>query len=145
MSTSTFWRTKGLGNGRFERRPLEQSKTLSIDLPSFRNLDESKSQADELRRTVVRLADFDGDGQSTDLAVLSDVGQLTGWKDLVTDPSILENVTERFLGDLLRRDETVEIDVRMMTEWLFGRASLLMSLTIGQTADVRRLSLRQAG
>lgn len=123
---------EGKGNGRFERRPMPQSKSLKIDSPSLKSLWDQKSQGDGLRRTVVRLADFDGDGDRTDLVVLDAQGRLLAWQGLVTDPTILDQVTEIFLARLLRGDEVVELDVETLTGWLLGRSSLLLSLTEGK-------------
>lgn len=119
---------QGLGTGRFAKRPLPQSKTIELKVPSLRNLMESRDVADELRRTIARLADFDGDGRRTDLVVLDPDGRLRGWLDLVPDPTVLEQAGGRFLQDLLAQDRTLDVDAETLVGWILGRASLLVRM-----------------
>ncbi|TAH36387.1 MAG: hypothetical protein EYC70_11345 [Planctomycetota bacterium] len=125
---------KGLGNGRFEQSPLPEpfSRKLEVDSPSILKLYGDREEGDALRRTVVRLADFDGDGRRTDLALLDDQGELRGYRNLVPDLSILDTLTDKFVADLLRRRSDVELDTRTLMGWLLGRSSVLVSLTEGR-------------
>ena len=123
---------KGLGNGRFAKRPLPQSKTLKVEAPSILDLARGRDAADSLRRTIVRLADLDGDGNDTDLLVLDEGGKLRGYRNLVPDRAILDRVADGFLSDLLRSSEVLALDVETLTGWLLGRTSLLVSLTRGK-------------
>ncbi len=119
---------EGLGNGRFRKRPMPQSKSLEVKSPSLLDLFKGRDAADELRRTIVRLADFDGDGIQTDLVLLEPDGRLRGWEGLVTDPSVLEQAGDRFLRDLLKRKKVLDIDADTLVGWLLGRASLLVQM-----------------
>jgi len=127
----------GNGKGRFSKRPLPQSRSLKIRSPSILSLLRNKDEADSLRRTVVRLADFDGDGRATDLVVLDASGALAGWRNLVSDPSLLDHVTAHFLRQLLAQRENLDLDVETLAGWLLGRASLLVSLTHGKEPSFR--------
>ena len=131
---------KGLGNGKFESKPLPApfSKKMEVDSPSILNLYQNREQGDALRRTLVRLADFDGDGRRTDLAVLDERGELTGYRDLVPDLSILDTLTDKFVADLLRARGDLDLNARTLTGWLLGRSSLLVSLTNGKQPFFRR-------
>ncbi|MBL7008842.1 MAG: VCBS repeat-containing protein [Planctomycetes bacterium] len=119
---------EGLGNGRFSKRPMPQSKTLKVKSPSLLNLFKGRDAADDLRRTVVRLGDLDGDGLRTDLVVLDPDGRLRCWRDLVRDRRVLEEAGSRFLRDLLKRDKTLDLDADTLVGWLLGRASLLVQM-----------------
>ncbi|RMH01205.1 MAG: VCBS repeat-containing protein [Planctomycetota bacterium] len=117
---------EGLGNGRFGKRPMPQSRTLKVESPSLLDLFRGRDAADELRRTVVRLADFDGDGRRTDLVVLDPEGRLRCWRDRVPDRRALDEAGSAFLRDLLRRRRTLDLDADTLVRWLLGRASLLV-------------------
>ena len=123
---------RGRGNGRFEKRPMPLSRKLEVDIPSVRELLSTRDQGDSLRRTVVRLADFDGDGRWTDLAVLDEFGELRGYAGVVRDPSVLDGHTQRFIRQLLTARGSLDLNIRTATEWLLGRASLAISLTHGR-------------
>lgn len=129
---------KGLGKGRFRKKPMPQSKIgLEIEAPNLLDLYRDRNKADPLRRTVTRLADFDGDGVATDLVMLDEKGNLTGYYGLLRDASVLDQHTDRFIADLLRAEEVLELDVETMAGWLFGRASLLVSLAHKNQPDFR--------
>ena len=119
---------EGLGNGRFRKRPMPQSKSLAVKSPSLKNLYAGRDAADELRRTIVRLADFDGDGVQSDLVLLEPDGRLRGWRGLVRDPAMLGETGSLFLRDLLRGGKSLELDADKLVGWLFGRASVLLDL-----------------
>ncbi|KAA3608282.1 MAG: VCBS repeat-containing protein [Planctomycetota bacterium] len=127
---------KGLGRGRFGRKPMPESKIgLEVEAPSVLKLVDKRDEADPLRRTVLRLADFDGDGQASDLVMLDHEGALKGYRHLVPDPSVTERHTQRFIQDILRSDKVLELSIQTLAGWLFGRASILVSLTHGKRPD----------
>ncbi len=129
---------EGLGNGRFRKRPMPQSKSLELKSPSLLDLFRGRDAADALRRTVARLADFDGDGRATDLVLLDPDGRLRGWRGLVEDPAVLERAGDRFLRDLLQREKVLDLDVDTLIGWLLGRASLLVQLAESRPPDFER-------
>jgi len=124
---------KGLGNGRFSKRPMPETKKLEIDSPSILKLGGQKEEADALRRTVVRIGDLDGDGRRTDLIVLDEKGALTAWSGVILDRRILDEASHLFLRDLLKKNRVVELDLATLAGWLFGRPTLLLSKTRGKT------------
>jgi len=128
---------KGLGNGRFSKRPMPETKKLEIDSPSLLNLGSQKEDADALRRTVVRIGDLDGDGRRTDLIVLDEKGTLSAWSGVIPDRRILDEASHLFLRDLLKKNKVVQLDLATLAGWLFGRPTLLLSKTRGRTPVFR--------
>ncbi|MFQ5749041.1 MAG: FG-GAP repeat domain-containing protein [Planctomycetota bacterium] len=124
---------KGLGNGRFSKRPMPETKKLEIDSPSLLKLGGQKEEADALRRTVVRIGDLDGDGRPTDLIVLDEKGGLSAWSGVIPDRRVLDEASHLFLRELLKKNKVVELDLATLAGWLFGRPTLLLSKTRGRT------------
>ncbi len=119
---------KGLGNGRFAKRPMPQSRRLEVELPALRDLRRQKKSADARRRTVVRVGRLFASERPRDLVVLDERGELRAYAGVVDPDQDSPDLAARILAELLQA-RSVEVDLHWIYGWLLGRASLLLSLT----------------
>jgi len=80
---------------------------------------------------VSLLADLDGDGLASDLALLDGEGTLSLYKNLVADISTLEHINEDFLREQLKGDGDASIDEDMLMGWVYEQKSTLLNLAAG--------------
>ncbi len=123
---------KGRGDGRFQKRPLPQSKSVKIKLPSILDFAAAEDEAEEVRHSVYRLADFDGDGLATDLVAMDSLGGIKVWNDVVESNDAISKLSEQVLSKALKSPKEVEFDMQAIGKWAMGRTSLLASLADSQ-------------
>ena len=126
---------KGKGDGKFQRRLYKERKVV---LESGRIQDEIKKGKDSLqeqRESIVRLADFDGDGVSTDIVLLSPDGMLSAWFNIAKSTGRVAEIANQFLRDAFAESGEMEVDLGTLTSWAMGRTSALVSLTQGLSPD----------
>ncbi|MBT7012903.1 MAG: VCBS repeat-containing protein [Planctomycetes bacterium] len=121
---------RGLGNGRFEKHAL-YAKRIKFKSDSVFGLLNRRDEARAVRRTVSLLADLDGDGLASDLALLDGEGTLSLYKNLVADISTLEHINEDFLREQLKGDGDASIDEDMLMGWVYEQKSTLLNLAAG--------------
>jgi len=129
---------QGKGDGRFQHRPMKQSKSVEIKLPSLLELAADKDDAEEVRHSVYRTADFDGDGVATDLVAMNPFGGLKVWLGVVADESEMSGLANQVLKRALAAPKKVELDIQTIGKWVMGRTSLLPSLADGRAPDAIR-------
>ena len=130
---------KGTSEGTFGKRVFRE-KTVTVK--GDRLLDviaEKKEEVSERRKAIVRLCDLDGDGRATDVALLEATGRLRSWQGVVDDPEVVDALAEKFLRETLSGEETLDLDLSMLGEWVLGRTSALLALTYGRLPDSDRV------
>gem|GEM_PF-922696 len=130
-----FFVFRGKGNGKFESRLYKQIKVV---LESGRIQDEIKQGKDEFQKqrdAVVRLADFDGDGQRTDLALLGANGQVDVWWKIAENREDVDTIASGFLKRAFEDEGKLKVDLNTLTSWAMGRTSALVSLAEGKKPD----------
>ena len=119
---------KGRGDGRFHKRPMKESKSIKLRIPSLISLVKGKDSAEEVRRSVFRLADFDGDGWKNDLVKLDPFGVVRAYSNVVTEPDGLDDLAGKMVEEVLKAPNVVELDIETIGRWALGNTSLLASL-----------------
>lgn len=127
---------RGTGTGSFSSRPL-YDRTVVVKGGSLLALARSeKDRLGDLRKSIVRRGDLDGDGQATDLLVLEPQGLLRVWLAATPAGSAGTDARERFLQDTLGSSKKeVTFEIEELAEWVLGRTSALLALTRSRPAD----------
>ena len=94
-----------------------------------------KEDIQKQRDAVVRLADFDGDGHRTDLALLNGDGQVDVWWKVAGNREDVETIASGFLKRAFAEKGKLQVDLSTLTSWAMGRTSALVSLAEGMTPD----------
>ncbi|MDP6850702.1 MAG: VCBS repeat-containing protein, partial [Planctomycetota bacterium] len=122
---------KGRGDGRFEKRPMKESKSIKLKVPNLSSLIKEEETIEDARQAIYRIADFDGDGRSTDLVALSPTGVLKTYLDVVSHPDLLDDLAESKIREILISSSVIELNAETIARWALGRTSLLASLVDG--------------
>ncbi|MDP7063085.1 MAG: hypothetical protein QF489_09180 [Planctomycetota bacterium] len=128
---------RGRGDGRFETRVFRERKATLQGDSLLSIYKEERDQFSELRRKIVRMADFNGDGERTDLVTLDSDGTLQVWLDLISDESVLHSAIEKFLQQTLSGNGNLEVDISTLTQWTLGRTSAMTSVAEGVKPDIK--------
>ena len=126
---------RGRGDGRFETR-VYRDRTAKLQGDSILSIyKEERDQLTTLRRKIVRMCDTDGDGVRSDLVTLDADGNLSIWRDLVSDASVLHGAIEQFLQQTLSGEGDLEMEISALTQWTLGRTSAMTSVADGVEPD----------
>ncbi len=130
---------KGTATGTFGKRVFRE-KTVTVKGDRLLGvIAEKKEEVSERRKVIARLCDLDGDGRTTDVALLEATGRLRSWQGVVDDPEVVDALAEKFLRETLSGEETPDLDISMLGEWVLGRTSALLALTHGRVPDSDRV------
>ncbi len=128
---------QGVGNGTFAKRPLYDRKVVLEGGSLLSLAGTERERMADVRRTVVRRGDLDGDGNDNDLITLDPAGVLRVWRNAVPAGSPGGAARQQFLRSALgdgRKEQRWEVDD--LTQWVMGRTSALIALTRARAADI---------
>lgn len=133
---------RGTGTGSFAARPL-YDRTVVVKGDSILALARSEDDPlGDLRQSIVRRGDLDGDGLATDVLVLDPKGLLRVWRAAAPAGQVGVAARDRFLKETLSAEKEVSFEIEELAEWVLGRTSALLSLTRSRPPD---LELQAAG
>jgi hypothetical protein len=127
---------KGRGDGTFSKRAFRSKQATLKGDSLIKTYKEGKEDLSEMRKRIVRTCALDNDGQQNDLIILSAVGKLQVFKDLINTPNVLHIAIERFLQQSLDGDGDLDLQLTELLEWMLGRTSAMASLANGLEADM---------
>lgn len=124
-----FYVFRGRGDGSFHPRVFKE-KTVVVEGGRLLNLiEENREQLSQLRESVVRVGNLDGDAEADDLVLLEPSGRVGVWYDVAPSTTPFGDLAEDFLRRAFDERGQLEVDVGTLTEWVLGRTSALIALT----------------
>jgi hypothetical protein len=127
---------RGAGNGGFAARPLYTRKVTVQGERLLSVAGEQRDRLADLRRTIVRRGDLDGDGAATDVVVLEPDGRLRAWRGVAAGEFPGSQAREQFLRETLGSESReLAFNLDELAEWVLGRTSALLALTRSRPPD----------
>ncbi len=127
---------RGTGTGSFSSRPMFTRKVTVKGDRLLSLAGEQRDRLGDLRKTIVRRADLDGDGKATDVVLLEPDGRLRAWRGVAVGEYPGTLARERFLQETLgAQQKEISFEVDELAEWVLGRTSALIALTRARAAD----------